>query len=99
MKLNRHPLSKHSRQDISTYALIERCIANSDLNELENVEARLQAAVDSGLLPARGQTQTALIKVRNAIAKLKLNQLFGSSDVASISPRLSPAVLQHFPLS
>ena len=94
MKLNRHPLPKSSRHEISTPALIERSIASADLSELQDVEARLLSAVKMGLLPEHGQTRAALVKVRKAIAKQKLNQLFDSPEVS-----LTPAVLQHFPLS
>jgi hypothetical protein len=98
MKLHRHPLSKPTPREISTFALIERSIAGANLAKLEGIELQLETALKSGALehhaPTRSAARSALIKVRKAIAKQKADDLF---DLPKVS--LAPAVIQHLPLS
>ena len=97
MKQSRHPLAMNSRREMSTAALIEKAIAQSDLCKLEAVETQLKSALAAGLVRQVGQS--ALIKVQQAIARQKLNQLFGRDTSAASMPHPPQSTLQHFSLS
>jgi hypothetical protein len=93
--------------EVSTAALINRALAEFDLSQLEQVETRLEAAIQSGLLKQQGRA--VLQRVRGVIARRRLVELFDSSESSGMEngsdarplgakPQPTPTRLQHFAL-